>query len=70
MEDEESQGSMIVGLLLGFFLNCLGVILSFFVMKGPKTITGAIIGMVLQWVTWTCIGVGLGVLNAFVFNSY
>lgn len=69
MEDEESQGSMLLGILLGFFLNCLGVIVAF-VLQGQKTITGAIVGMVLQWVAVMCLGVTLGIVNALLMQSY
>jgi hypothetical protein len=69
MEEEESQGSMLLGVLLGFFLNCFGVVVAF-VMQGSKTITGAIIGMVLQWVAVMCLGVTLGIVNAVFMSSY
>lgn len=69
MEEEESQGSMLLGILLGFFLNCLGVIVAF-VLQGPKTITGAVVGMVLQWMSVVCLGVALMVVNALFVSSY
>lgn len=67
MEEEENQGSMVIGILLGFFLGCLGIIIAF-VMQGQKTLTGSIIGTVLSVVLWTCVGVGLGVLSAVLQN--
>jgi hypothetical protein len=60
MEDEENQGSMIVGLLLGLFLGCVGVPVAY-ILQGSRTVTGAIMGMVMQWIgvcsTITCLGV-------------
>ena len=67
MEDE-NQGSMLLGVLLGFFLNCLGVVVAF-VLQGPRTVTGAIIGMVLQWIATMCAGLLLLALNAFLLQG-
>lgn len=60
--DEENEGSLLIGVLLGFFLGCLGIVIAF-VMKGSRTLTGSVIGMVLQIVGWICAGLGLVVLQ-------
>lgn len=64
MDDEENQGSMVLGLALGFFLPCcLGVLISF-VMQGQKTLTGSIIGSIVQVLMWTCASVALTIVNS------
>lgn len=68
MEDE-NQGNMLIGLLLGFFLTCVGVIVAAFVVRGSKTVTGAIIGTILQMLLWGCIGGGLAVLQIVLMNA-
>jgi hypothetical protein len=68
MEDE-NQGSLLIGLLLGFFLGCIGVIIAVFVVKGSKTTTGSIIGTLAQFLLWVCIGGGLAVLQIALMNS-
>lgn len=69
MEDEENQGSLLLGLALGYFLGCIGVVVAF-VLQGSKTLTGSVVGMVLQWISVVCLGVVLGVVNALLMNSY
>ena len=68
MEDE-NQGSLLIGLLLGFFLTCVGVLIAAFVVKGSKTTTGAVIGTVIQFLLWGCIGGGLAVLQIVLMNA-
>lgn len=67
MEDEENQGSMFLGVLLGFFLGCLGIVIAF-VMQGQKTLTGSIIGTVAAFLGWSCLGVLFAVLSVVLQN--
>ena len=60
MEEEENQGSLFLGILLGFFLNCLGIVIAL-VMRGSKTLTGSIIGVVLQMLLWSCTALAFGI---------
>jgi hypothetical protein len=62
MEDEENQGNMLIGVLLGVFLQCLGIVIAF-VMGGQKTLTGSIIGTVVAVLGWGCVFGGLGLLS-------
>jgi hypothetical protein len=68
MEDEENQGSMILGVLLGFFLGCLGIIIAV-LLKGPKTLTGSIIGMVLAMVMYSCLGLTVGIAYPLLMSN-
>ena len=69
MEDEENQGNMLLGIVLGFFLGCIGIIIAF-VLKGQKTLTGSIIGLVLQVFGVGCMSVGLFAANMLFARSY
>ena len=60
MEDEESQGSLFLGILLGFFLSCLGIVIAL-VLRGSRTLTGSIIGVVLQMLLWSCTALAFGI---------
>ena len=68
MEDEENQGSMLLGIVLGFFLGCIGIIIAF-VLKGQKTLTGSIIGLVLQILGAGCLSVVAVALQMLLMNS-
>ena len=68
MEDEENQGSMLLGIVLGFFLGCIGIIIAF-VLKGQKTLTGSIIGFVLQILGAGCLSVVSVALQMLLMNS-
>jgi hypothetical protein len=68
MEDEENQGSMLLGVLLGFFLGCIGIIIAF-VLRGQKTLTGSIIGTVIAFLLWSCLSVGLFALQMLLMNA-
>jgi hypothetical protein len=68
MEDEENQGSMILGVVLGFFLGCIGILIAV-IMKGPKTLTGSIIGLVLQLIMSTCLGLTLGIAYPLLMSN-
>jgi len=59
--EEEDNGSMLVGGLLGFFLGCLGLIIALFVLNKPDTKKGAFIGFGLSVVLGLCFG-GLAVV--------
>lgn len=67
MEDEDNQGSMVLGVVLGFFLGCIGIIIAF-VLKGQKTLTGSIIGTVLAVLVWGCLS-GVTVAGVMFNNS-
>ncbi|MEZ4238283.1 MAG: hypothetical protein R3F59_19455 [Myxococcota bacterium] len=67
--ENENQGSMLLGILMGLVLGCVGVIIAF-VLQGQKTITGAIVGMVLQWALGLCAGGVLFALQLVLANSY
>jgi hypothetical protein len=68
MEDEENQGSMILGVVLVFFLGCIGILIAV-IMKGPKTLTGSIIGLVLQLIMSTCLGLTLGIAYPLLMSN-
>jgi hypothetical protein len=51
--EEENEGSLILGIVLGFLLGCLGIVVAF-LMKGSKTLTGSVIGLVLQVMASAC----------------
>ena len=68
MEDEENQGSMLLGIVLGFFLGCIGIIIAF-VLKGQKTLTGSIIGLVLQLISTGCLTAVAIALQMLLLNS-
>lgn len=63
----ENEGNFLVGILLGFFLGCLGVVVAF-LMKGQKTLTGSFVGVGLSIALWTCAGIGLAVLQIALTN--
>jgi hypothetical protein len=67
MEEDENQGSMILGVALGFFLGCVGIVIAL-VLRGSKTLTGSIIGLVLQLVIGTCLGLTLGIAYPILMN--
>ena len=46
MSDRNQNGSVFLGILIGFFFHLLGLILALFLAK-PKTKRGALIGFVL-----------------------
>ena len=67
MEEEENQGNMLIGVLLGFFLGCIGFVIAF-VMQGQKTLTGSIIGTVSAFLLYSCLGV-VGVVLSIVLQN-
>lgn len=60
----EDEGNLFIGLALGFFLGCLGVIIAFVALPQPKTKQGAIYGFVAAIVLGICLGGGIGILGA------
>ncbi|MEQ1567574.1 MAG: hypothetical protein ABMA64_18170 [Myxococcota bacterium] len=67
MEDE-NQGSMILGVVLGFFLGCLGILIAVF-LRGPKTLTGSVIGFILSMMLGTCLTLGFGMMYPLLMSS-
>ncbi len=51
--EEENEGSLVLGMALGFFLGCLGIVVAF-VLKGNKTLTGSVVGLLLQMLASVC----------------
>lgn len=67
--EEEDNGSMLIGGLLGFFLGCIGLIVALFVLNKPDTKKGAFIGFGLSVVMGLCFG-GLAIgAQLFLMNS-
>lgn len=64
----EDEGNLFIGMALGFFLGCLGIIIAFFVLGQPKTKTGSIYGFVAAMVLSICLGGTLGVLQVVLLN--
>ncbi|MFT6161989.1 MAG: hypothetical protein ACJAZO_004591 [Myxococcota bacterium] len=60
----EDEGNLFIGLALGFFLGCIGLIIAFVALPQPKTKQGAIYGLVAQIVISVCLGGTIGVLGA------
>lgn len=52
----EDEGNLFIGLALGFFLGCLGLIIAFVALPQPKTKQGAIYGFIAQIITTVCLG--------------
>lgn len=50
----EDEGNLFIGLALGFFLNCLGLIIVFVALPQPKTKQGAIYGFVASILLSLC----------------
>lgn len=48
MNQAVPKGNMILGLLAGFFLGCIGLVLVMIIAKGQDTKRGAVIGFVTQ----------------------
>lgn len=51
--EEENEGSLLLGIALGFVLGCVGILVAF-VLRGSKTLTGSVIGLLLQVVASVC----------------
>lgn len=66
--DDENEGSLLLGAALGFFLGCLGIVIAF-LLKGRKTLTGSIVGLVAAIAMWTCASIGLVVLQVLLTSS-
>jgi uncharacterized membrane protein len=60
----EDEGNLFIGLALGFFLGCIGLIIAFVALPQPKTKQGAIYGFVAQIVISVCLVGTFGVLGA------
>lgn len=68
MEEEVNEGSLALGMALGFFLGCIGIVVAV-VMKGPKTLTGSVVGVILQVVMTLCAFSCLGGLQFILANQ-
>jgi hypothetical protein len=60
--------SLPIGFLMGFFLGCIGLVLSF-VIGGDSTKRGAIMGFVGALAMGLCLGVCSGGLQVFLASS-
>jgi hypothetical protein len=61
MEEEENQGNLLLGIALGLIFPCLGIVIAV-VLRGSRTLTGSIIGSLLNFLCWSCLGIAFGVL--------
>ena len=59
----EDEGNLFIGLALGFFLGCIGVVIAFVALPQPKTKQGAIYGVIAQIVLSVCLFGSVGVLG-------
>jgi hypothetical protein len=66
--EEENEGSLLLGIALGFFLGCLGIVVAF-VLKGSKTLSGSVVGLMLQILASVCGFSCLAGLQLFLSNQ-
>lgn len=52
----EDEGNLFLGAALGFFLNCIGLLVVFLALPQPKTKQGAIYGFVAYLLVVFCLG--------------
>jgi len=64
----EDEGNLFIGLALGFFLGCIGLIIAFVALPQPKTKQGAIYGFVASIVLGICLGGTAGVLQVVLLS--
>ncbi len=64
----EDEGNLFIGLALGFFLGCLGLIIAFVALPQPKTKQGAIYGFIAAIVLGVCLG-GTGTVLSLVLGG-